>query len=140
VKMTIGTVARLAGVGVETVRFYERKGLIEGPPQHQSGYREYPPEVVKRIRFIRRAKEVGFSLKEIHSLLALRLEPGTTCSDVRRQAQAKIMEIEGRIADLSRMQQALIQIAGLCAGDGPLSACPILDALEMDSSSERATE
>lgn len=138
-KMTISQVARLAGVGVETVRFYERQGLIEGPPQPQSGYRQYPPEVVKRIRFIRRAKEVGFSLKEIHTLLALRLEPGTTCSDVRRQAEAKITEIEDKIADLLRMKQALIQVAGLCIGDGPLSACPILDALDMDASSERAT-
>jgi MerR family mercuric resistance operon transcriptional regulator len=137
--MTIGTVARLAGVGVETVRFYERAGLIEGPQPPQFGYRQYPPDVVKRIQFIRRAKEVGFSLKEIHTLLALRLAPGTTCSDVRRQAEAKITEIEGKIADLARMKHALIQVAGLCSGAGPLSDCPILDALDTASASERAT-
>ena len=118
----------------------KRKGLIEAPPPPQSGYRQYSPEIVKRIRFIRRAQEVGFSLKEIHTLLALRLEPGTTCSDVRRQAEAKITEIESKIADLARMQHALMLVAGLCSGDGPLSACPILDALDTDSSRERATE
>ncbi len=139
-KMTIGQVARQAGVGVETIRFYERAGLIEEPPRRDSGYRQYSADVVKRLLFIKRAKELGFSLKEIQELLTLRVDPETTCTDVKRQAEAKIADIEHKIADLMRMKEALVRVADACPGDGPLSACPILDALDNTLSSKRYTE
>jgi MerR family mercuric resistance operon transcriptional regulator len=131
-KMTISQVARLAGVGVETVRFYEREGLLDQPARPGNGYRDYPKEAVKRIQFIRRAKELGFSLKEISELLTLSGEPMSSCAEVKRQAEAKIDEIEGKIADLLRMKRALGQIAERCSGDGPRERCPILDTLERD--------
>lgn len=128
--MTIGVVAKRAEVGVETVRFYERKGLIVQPPRQHSGYRQYPQDTPDRVRFIKRAKELGFSLKEIRELLELRITPGATCDRVRRHAEAKIADIEERIRSLQRMKQALDGLAAACAGNGPVSDCPILDALE----------
>src|SRR5207247_2671094 len=97
--LSIGQVARLAGVGVETVRFYEREGLLEEPPRRESGYRQYGEDVVARLRFIRRAKELGFTLKEIAGLLALRVDPDTTCADVRQRARTKIADVEAKIRD-----------------------------------------
>ncbi len=132
--LTIGKVARLAQVGVETIRFYEREGLVEKPPRAPSGYRQYPRETVARIRFIRRAKELGFSLKEIKELLALRVAPGTTCGDIRKRAKAKIDSIEEKIASLERMKEALQRLAARCRGKGPTSRCPILEALEEEES------
>lgn len=128
--MTIGQVARQAGVGVETVRFYERKGLLDGPPRTASGYRQYSQEVVRRIRFIKLAKELGFSLKEVAELLSLRVDPETTCAEVKAQAEDKIADIDAKIRDLSRMKDALVTLAAACSGRGPTSACPILGALE----------
>src|SRR5947207_4045264 len=100
--LTIGQVARSAGVGVETVRFYERQGLLEEPARRESGYRQYPDDVVARLRFIKRAKELGFSLKEIKELLALRVDPDTTCAEVRSKAAAKIADIKEKIQALQR--------------------------------------
>lgn len=125
-KMTISQVAQLSGVGVETVRFYEREGLLDQPARPETGYRRYSLDAVKRIQFIKRAKELGFSLKEIAELLALRMEPATTCTDVKRQAEAKMDEIEGKIADLLRIKRALAQIAVRCSGDGPKKVVPSL--------------
>jgi len=130
--LTIGKVARLAGVGVETIRFYEREGLIEEPPRRESGYRQYPEDTVHRLRFIRRAKELGFTLKEIKELLALRIEPETTCEDIRRRAEAKIGDIEEKIRTLNKMKGALKKLTLACKGRGPVSACPILEAMEND--------
>lgn len=128
--MTIGKLATKAGVGVETIRFYERRGLIPEPPRRNSGYREYTEEMVSRINFIRRAKELGFTLKEIEDLLTLRVDPLTTCGDVKRRAEAKIRDIEEKTQMLERMKGALERLAAQCRGQGPLSECPILDALE----------
>lgn len=130
--MTIGKVARLAEVGVETVRFYERQGLIQKPPRRESGYRQYPEETIQRIRFIKRAKDLGFTLREIKELLALRIEPETTCEDVRLRAEAKIGDIEEKIRRLSRMKEALTKLTLACGGRGPVSRCPILEAMEND--------
>ena len=128
--MTIGIVARQAGVGVETVRFYGREGLIDEPPRRESGYRQYPSETVRRIRFIRRAKELGFTLKEIKELLSLRASPKSKCADVRKRAEAKIDDIEGKMRALQRMKDALVKLTAACSGRGPVTVCPILDALE----------
>ncbi len=128
--LTIGQLARRAGVGVETVRFYERRGLLETPTRRPSGYRQYADETVARLRFIRRAKELGFSLKEISELLALRFDPGTTCAEVKARAKAKISDIEAKIAALQSMKKALTDLTRSCNGRGPTSECPILEALE----------
>ncbi len=133
--LTIGKVAKKAGVNIETIRYYERQGLIPKPLRSQSeggslGYRHYPAETVKRIHFIRHAKELGFSLKEIAELLSLRIGQGVTCGDVRKRAEAKITDIEARIKTLMRMKKALINLAKECKARGPVSECPILEALE----------
>ena len=133
--MTIGQLARSAGVGIETVRFYERQGLLEQPDRKASGYREYSDEVVARLGFIRRAKELGFSLKEIGELIALRTGPETTCAEVKSKAKAKLADIESKIDDLQRMQKALLKLATTCRGRGPINACPILDALDRERAS-----
>lgn len=127
--LTIGQVARGAGVGVETVRFYERKGLLDKPERKPSGYRQFDEEAVQRIRFIRRAKELGFTLKEIQELLSLRLDPAASCSDVKGRADAKIADIDERIESLRRMKKALVKLTKACNGKGDAGECPILDAL-----------
>jgi MerR family copper efflux transcriptional regulator len=128
--MTIGQLAQAAGVGVETVRFYEREGLLAEPPRRASGYRQYPEAAVARVQFIRHAKELGFSLKEIGELLELRLARGVSCAAVQRRAMAKIEDIEARIAALRRMKRALAKLAATCGDRGAASECPILEALE----------
>ncbi len=128
--LTIGQLAKAAGVGVETLRFYERKGLLPPPPRTRSGYRRYPADAVARVRFIRRAKELGFSLAEIRELLAMRIDPGRSCADVRAIARAKIADVEAKIADLTRMRAVLRRLARACPGKGPVAACPIVDALD----------
>lgn len=129
---SIGQVARLTGVGVETVRFYEREDLISEPQRRGSGYRQYSGEVIPRIRFIRRARELGFSLKEIKTLLSLRIDPISTCSDVRELVEAKIVKIESNIQDLQRMKDALVYLKQACSDNPPATTaeCPFLDVLE----------
>ena len=124
--LSIGKVARLGGVGIETIRFYEREGLIADPPRKESGYRQYGPETVSRLRFIHRARELGFSLKEIKELLFLRLDPGATCDSILERAEEKIREIEERIQTLQRMKKALKALARACPGQGPVTKCPII--------------
>ena len=128
--LTIGTVARRAGVGVETVRFYERQGLIEEPPRRLSGYREYDDEVVARLGFIRRAKDLGFTLKEIKELLSLRRDPAAPAADVKRRAQAKIADIESKIGALRKMKKALEELTSACRGHATSAECPLLHALD----------
>ncbi|MBK6517999.1 MAG: MerR family DNA-binding protein [Polyangiaceae bacterium] len=130
--LTIGGVAKGAEVGVETVRFYEREGLIPEPPRRRSGYRQYPADTVRRVRFIRRAKELGFTLKEISELLSLRVDPRTTCAEVRALARTKIEDVDQRIHELERMKAVLERLARACRGTGPTSECPILDALDAE--------
>ena len=128
--LTIGQLAKRADVGVETVRFYEREGLLEEPDRRASGYRQYDEGVVRRLQFIRRAKELGFTLKEIKELLSLKLDPSTTCADVKGRAETKIEDIESKIRTLQRMKRALVKVTKSCSGSGPTSECPILDAIE----------
>jgi len=129
--LTIGQVARSTGVGIETIRFYERKGLIEDPPRKESGYRQYPENTIVRLQFIRRAKELGFSLKEIEELISLRLGPKSTCGDVKRRAELKIAEIEEKVRDLKKMKVALVGLTRECAGGKKSTGdCPILGALD----------
>ena len=127
--LTIGQVARRAAIGVETVRFYDRQGLIAEPDRRASGYRQYGEEVVDRLRFVREAKELGFTLNEIKELLSLKLDPSSSCAEVKGRAEAKVADIEQKIQTLQRMKWALAKVTTACSGDGPTSECPILDAL-----------
>jgi MerR family mercuric resistance operon transcriptional regulator len=127
--LTIGQLAQRAGVGVETVRFYEREGLISEPPRRPSGYRDYPPEAVARIVFIRRGKELGFTLKEINELLELRVRPRRNCAQVKQSADAKIAGIDDKIAALRRMRRALKDLTKACEERRPTTECPLLASL-----------
>ena len=128
--LKIGDVASRAGVGVETVRYYERRGLLKEPARNEAGYRQYAEDAVPRLRFIRRAKELGFTLKEIGELLDLRLDPSATKADVKQRAEAKIIVIKAKIRDLQRTRAVLVKLTAACPGYGPLDDCPILEALE----------
>lgn len=127
--MTISRAADEAGVGVETIRFYERKGLIEQPLRPSGGYREYDRETVERIRFIQQAQELGFTLREIGELLALRTDRKADCADVRNQAIATRDEVECKIARLEEIRAALDAVIATCPGGGSLNFCTILEAL-----------
>jgi MerR family mercuric resistance operon transcriptional regulator len=128
--LSIGKVARRAGIGVETIRFYEREGLLAAPARGDSGYRLYPERVIGRIRFIRCAKELGFSLKEIKELLQLRRNSSSTCEDMREKAEAKIANVEAKIATLKKIKQALAELSAACKGRTSLGECPILEFLD----------
>ena len=128
--MTIGKTASKAGVGVETVRFYERRGLIDQPPRPANGgFRVYPEQTVERIRFIRQAQELGFALAEIAGLLALRADPSADCAEVRDHARAKLGEVDRKIAGLEHLRSALAQVIAACPGQGALQSCTIMDVL-----------
>jgi Zn(II)-responsive transcriptional regulator len=129
--LTIGQVAQRAGVGIETVRFYEREGLLKVPVRSpSSGYRLYGEEVITRLLFILRAKELGFTLHEIKELLSLRVDPGTCCEDVKGRAEVKIAAIEQKIGTLQRMRKALLRLTRACGKTGGGPDCPILEALD----------
>jgi MerR family copper efflux transcriptional regulator len=127
--MTIGALASAAGVGIDTVRFYEREGLLPVPARRASGYREYTPAAASRLRFIRRAKELGFSLDEIRDLLALSADRERGVRGVRQRAEARLTEVERRLRELRRVQRGLKQLIDACPGHGALDTCPILAAL-----------
>lgn len=128
--LTIGKIAKETGVGVETVRFYEREGLLNQPARRPSGYRQYEPEAIARLRFIKQAQRLGFTLREIKELLALKLDPDATRKQVKERAIAKVADIEQRIEELKRMKKALSPLIVACDGKGSLEGCPILNAIE----------
>lgn len=129
--LNIGEVAKRAGVGVDTVRFYERQGLIDEPPRRPSGYRQYPPDTVQRVRFIRRAKELGFTLPEIQDLISLRnVGRGAQRKEVLALAKAKLRDIDQRLAKLQAMRSALDGLIETCACGQGRPVCPILAALD----------
>jgi MerR family transcriptional regulator, copper efflux regulator len=130
--LTIGRLARAVGVNLETVRYYERRGLLPKPPRSGSGYRLFPMEAKRRLRFIRRAQELGFSLGEIRELLSLRVAPTAKSADVRRRGQAKITDIEAKIRSLQSVKKALRELTQTCSGCGPVRDCPILESLDAE--------
>jgi MerR family copper efflux transcriptional regulator len=130
--LTIGRLAKQVGLGIETVRFYERQGLIEPPPRTASNYRIYPEEEVTRLKFIKRAKNLGFTLNEIKELMFIRHDPHATKADIKNRTLEKIDDIKKKISDLTRIQKALEHLASSCEGHGSLDGCPILDALDSD--------
>jgi MerR family copper efflux transcriptional regulator len=124
--MTVGALAKQAGVKIDTIRYYERRGLLPKPPRTNSGYRTFTPASVDRLRFIKQAQALGFTLTEVNQLLALRLSPDMTCTDVRKRAQAKVADIEQKIQSLHAMKQALQHLVSACAADGPARKCSFL--------------
>ena len=132
--ITRGKLARRAGVNIETIRYYEQRGLIPEPPRTTSGYRQYTEDYVERIRFIKRAQELGFTLKEIKELLSLRVDPETDRDEVKQRAATKIVTIEEKISDLERMKHRLKLLVTSCSGRGPTSECPILEAMGSEES------
>ena len=127
---TSGQIAKMAGVNVETIRFYERKGLLTAAGRRPSGFRQFSKEAVARIRFIKRAQELGFSLREIQELLALRIDSDAVCADVRKRTEAKVHVIEEKVEDLKRIHSVLLGLLKTCDKSGTTEECPILDALE----------
>ena len=127
--LTTSEVARQGGVNLESIRFYERERLLPKPPRTASGYRMFSADDVRRVRFIKRAQELGFSLREIKELLALRFDPDTSCADVRKRAEAKLLDIDQKVSDLKRMRKTLGRLATACPGRGNLDGCPILESL-----------
>ena len=135
--LAIGELARLAGVNVETVRYYERQGLVAEPPRTASGYRVFPYDTVRRLRFIKRAQELGFSLVEIRALLSIRMRRGAANTEVRKQAEIKIAEIRTKIKTLEAMTNVLRTLTEQCDGCPPSAACPILEAPDGEASPNR---
>lgn len=129
--LSIGQLASAAGVTVEALRFYEKQGLLAEPQRSDSGYRQYPAEAIKRVRFIQHAKEVGFTLSDIGELLALRQDRHTSCADIKARATGKIEQIERKIEELQRIRDALQRMAQKCSGSKASSSeCPILEELD----------
>ncbi len=128
--LTIGQLAKEANVNIETIRFYERRGLIPEPPRQESGYRQYTPDYAIRIKFIKRAQEVGFTLKEVGELLSLRVEPRTYIA-AKKQASAKITDIQDKVRSLKDIKAALSKMVATRNEDELSGESPILDFLDM---------
>ncbi len=135
-QLTRGELARQGQVHIETIRYYERRGLLPKPPRSHSGYRIFSREDVRRVRFIKRAQELGFSLKEIKELLALQIEPHTSRAAVRQRAEAKIADIDQKIKTLRAMRENLARLVAACSGRGPICGCPILRGFEQEEEAE----
>lgn len=129
--MTVGQLAKKVQINIETVRYYERRGLLPEPIRSESRYRQYTENDVARILFIKRAKELGFTLKEISELLSLKIDSETTCGDVKKLSESKIANVEEKIRDLQKIKKKLEELVILCDQENAsTSECPILEALE----------
>jgi len=129
-EMTIGRLADQAGVNVETIRYYQRRGLLAEPPRPANGQRHYPPQLVKRVRFIKRAQGLGLTLDEIGSLLDL--DESRACAETRELAAHKLEVIESKLADLKAMRKALTALLRECDMGTAKGTCPIIHALAQD--------
>ena len=138
--LTIGQLANRTGVNIQTVRYYERRGLLASPARTGSGYRQFAPEAVARLRFIRRAQDLGFSLEEIRGLLALRIEraSSSSCERVRVATEKKVRLVDQKIEELRQIKRNLERLLVACRARKPTGECPILDAIE--SAAEGETE
>ena len=128
--MRIGEVANHAAVNVQTLRYYERRGLIPRPARSASGYRTYAPTTVDRVRFVKRAQSLGFTLQEIAALLALRVDNQSSCARVEKQAKAVVARIEEQVGQLRTIRRVLGRRVGACERQDLMGDCPILQALE----------
>ncbi len=129
-ELTIGRLAALAGVNVETIRYYQRRGLLDEPRKSSGGYRHYPADMATRVRFIKQAQALGFTLEEIASLL--RLDGADCCADTRELAAHKIALIERKLLDLAAMRAALAALVHQCNTGQAGGPCPIISVLEQD--------
>ena len=136
---TIGKLADQAGVGIDTIRFYERRGLLPQPQRTAKGYRLYSSDSISRIRFVRRAKKLGFTLDEIETLLKLQDEGGRK-SEVKTLTRNKLEEIDQRIADLNKMRAVLEDLSGQCSGRGNVKSCPIIEAIAENEALDQVGE
>lgn len=130
--LKIGELAKQSNVNLETIRFYEREALLPKPPRLRSGYRSFPAESVQQVRFIKRAQELGFSLREIKELLALRVEPRSASSGVKGRVEQKISEIDRKLKALREIKKELVQLASTCSGATAIESCPIMESLGSD--------
>jgi MerR family mercuric resistance operon transcriptional regulator len=126
--LTIGRLAAAAGVNLETVRYYERINLMPPPARTSSGHRAYEEPHVRRLAFIRRARELGFSIEQIRTLLALSEPTRASCADVQEVAQTHLNEVRAKLADLAKLERILAETVARCSGD-PAPSCPVLDIL-----------
>ncbi len=136
--LRIGAVARECGVSIDTIRYYEREGLLPQPRRRPSGYREYDRDAVRRLHFIRRAKDLGFSLEDIHELLSLSGDREHGVKGVKQRAESRLQRVEERLQQLRRVRRGLKQLIANCPGHGPLGDCPILRALSGPGTGKRA--
>ena len=127
--LTIGQLARSGGATVETIRYYEREGLLDPPQRSASGYRAYEPDAIQRLVFIHRAQELGFTLKEIRELIALQTDTTADCTAVRHAATEKLDVIEQKLKHLQQMKAALESVVASCTGTRPMAECEILECL-----------
>ena len=132
--LTIGKLAKKAEISIDSIRFYERRGLLAEPVRTESNYRLYPAEAADQLRFIKKAQTLGFSLDEIKELLELQHDPTASKADVKLKTEKKIEDIREKVRCLTRMLQTLEQLSGTCDGHGPVKECPILEALAADDS------
>ena len=128
--LSIGEVAREAGVNIQTLRYYERRGLLQAPKRSEGGHRQYPAESVRHVRFIKRAQDLGFTLKEVEELIALRQTRGRDRSQIRRLASAKLADVDQKLGRLRAMRKAVSTLLESCACRGEALECPILEALD----------
>jgi len=133
--LTIGGVAKATGVGIQTLRYYERRGLLSQPERTRAGYRQFPEEEVRRVQFIRRAQGLGFTLEEIRELLSLRVLPGRRCDQVERAARRTRERVQVRLTEMQGIEKALSQLVRACAKGSATDDCPILRALEFGGGS-----
>lgn len=133
---TIGAAAARAGVGIDTIRYYERERLLPPPRRRASGYRDYDGVTIDRLKFIRRAKALGFTLDDIRDLLTLSSDHERGVRGVKQRAEIRLRELQRRIAELRQMSRGLKELIAACPGRGELAACPILHALSEDARHE----
>ncbi len=128
-QLTIGKIAKGAEVKVDTIRYYERSGLIPIPNRSESGYRLYETDTIDKILFIKKAQALGFTLREIKELLSLKMDPACTCGSIKERTVTKIKDIQEKVSILKEMETSLGKLVDACDGNGSVSECPILDAM-----------
>lgn len=139
-RFTRGELAKMSGVHIETIRYYEKVELLPKPPRSNAGYRMFSSESVNRLRFIKHAQDLGFSLREIKELLDLRVTPEAKRTDVRARAAEKLADIGNRIRHLRSMQKSLERLVNSCCGDGSIGDCPILESLDTKEEDSKSKE
>ena len=128
-KLSTGELARRANVHIETIRYYERRGLLKEPRRNRSGHRQYSAEAVRRMEFIKRFQSLGFSLNDIQEILELKISPESTCADMQLRVTEKLADVDRRIGELDRIRDALTRLLKKCPGKGRIGHCPILEEL-----------